>query len=265
MRDQTCSAVRVSWGSQFWAAGGLAKNVKLLRYGLIALIVALAAFIWGPQVLKGRAGLANDDMVPVLVAEQYIPAFSIVKEKMVAVQYYPKSYVPPGAIHAVHDLHGDGDRDLYITAVAVPEGQPLTHTVLDELGKSRGMASVLPLGKVAVSFAADSVRGAGGWVEPGNTIALFQTTLDTEKGKSFHKTRLLFSALSVLAVDKNRLGQETAPTPADEILASSSGGGSVITVLANPLEASRLVDAREQGHLSVALRSLGDDAPWTGL
>ena len=227
--------------------------------------MVLAAFIWGPQVLRGRAGLGNDDLVPVVVADQYIPAFSIVKEKMAAVQYYPKNCVPPGAIHAVHDIRGDGDRDLYVTAVAVPEGQPLTHTVMDELGKSRGMASVLPLGKVAVSFAADPVRGAGGWVQPGNTIALFHTSLETEKGRSFHKTQLLFSALSVLAVDKNRLGQETAQPPIDGIPMNFEGGGAVITVLVSPIEASRLVGAREQGHLSVALRSLGDDAPWTGL
>ena len=162
-------------------------------------------------------------------------------------------------------MHGDGDRDLYTTAVAVPEGQPLTHTVLEELGKSRGMASVLPLGKVAVSFAADPVRGAGGWVEPGNVIALFHTTLETEHGKSFHKTRLLFSSLSVLAVDKNRLGQEASPSPVNDIPLSAEGGGAVITVLVNPLEAARLVEAREQGHLSVALRSLGDDTPWAGL
>jgi Flp pilus assembly protein CpaB len=239
--------------------------VKSLRYGLISLILVLAAFLWGPALLKGRAGLGNDDMVPVVVADQYIPAFSIVKEKMATVQYYPKGYVPPGALHAIHDMHGDGDRDLYITAVAVPEGQPLTHTVLEELGKSRGMASVLSLGKVAVSFAADPVRGAGGWVEPGNVIALFHTTLETERGKSFHKTRLLFSSLSVLAVDKNRLGQEASPAPANEIPPGYEGGGSVITVLANPLEASRLIEAREQGHLSVALRSLGDDTPWAGL
>ena len=204
-------------------------------------------------------------MVPLLVADRYIAAFSIVNEKMVAVRYYPKEYVPPGALHAVHDVRGDGDRDLYITAVAVPEGQPLTHTVLEELGKSRGMASVLPLGKAAVSFAADPVRGAGGWVEPGNTIALFQTTLETEKGRSFRKTRLLFSSLPILAIDKNRLGQEAAQPPADASPISSEGAAAVITVLVNPLEASRLIDAREQGHLSVALRSLGDESPWTGL
>ena len=236
--------------------------MKALRGGLASLIIVLAAFFWGPQILKGRVGLGNDDMVPVLVADQYIPAFSIVKRKMITVQYYPKGYVPPGAFHAVHETQGDGERDLYISAVAVPEGQPLTHTVLEELGKSRGMASILPLGKVAVSFAADPVRGAGGWVEPGNVIALFQTTLETERGKSFHKTRLLFSSLSVLAVDKNRLGQEAAPAAANEIPMSSENGPAVITVLANPLEAALLVDAREQGHLSVALRSLGDDAPW---
>jgi len=243
----------------------MAKNVKRLRYGLIALIVVLAAFTWGPQIFKGRAGLGSDDMAPVLVADRYIPAFSIVKEKMATVQYYPKGYVPPGALHALHEMQGDGGRELYLTTVAVPEGQPLTHTVLEELGKSRGMAAVLPFGKVAVSFAADPVRGVGGWVAPGNTISLFHTTLETEKGRSFHKTRLLFSALQVLAVDKNRLGQEPSSPSADEIPLNSEGGAVVITVLVNPLEASRLVDAREQGHLSVALRSLGDDAPWSGL
>ena len=94
MRDQTCSAVWPSWRARFWPAGGLAKNVKSLRYGLISLIVVLAAFLWGPEILKGKAGLGNDDMIPVLVADQYIPAFSIVKEKMIDRPVLPQRLCP---------------------------------------------------------------------------------------------------------------------------------------------------------------------------
>jgi pilus assembly protein CpaB len=265
MRDQTCPVVRPAGNDQFWPPRAMAKNIKVIRYGLLGIILLLLAVNWGPFSGKGKLNLGGDDMVALLVADQYIPAFAIVKEKMVTVRFFPKDFVPPGALHEIHDLLSDDHRELYITAVAIPEGQPLTHTVIEELGKSRGMASILPPGKVAVSFAADPVRGAGGWVEPGDTIAIFDTTLETDKGGSQHNTRLLFSTMAVLAIDKSRLGLPRSVPASDDLQANPEPGPTVITVVANPPEAARLVEAREQGRLSVVLRSLGDDIPWTGL
>ena len=241
------------------------RRTAIREWSVLALAAALTVVVWGPLSGKEKSAAGADDMVPVLVADRYIPAFTIIDEKMAAVRHFPKSYVPPGPLHAIRELLSEADRALYISAVAIPEGAPLTHTLLDELGKSRGMASILPPGKGAISFAADPVRAAGGWVEPGDTIAIFSTSLDAEKGNSSRKTKLIFSAMVVLAVDKSRLGSTRAEPRPEAAAENPEPGPTVITVLANPLDAARLVQAREQGHLSVVLRSLGDDAPWVGL
>jgi Flp pilus assembly protein CpaB len=242
----------------------LGENIKAVRYGLFGFIILLSILFWYPWG-SGRSESGAADTIPVLVADSYIPAFTIVKEPMVAVRNFPRGFVPPGALHAARELTADDNQALYLSAVPIPEGQPLTRTLLDELGKSHGMAAALPMGKVAVSFAADPVRGVGGWIEPGDTIAVFETTREGGLKEVSKVTRLLFSSLSVLAVDQNRLGLSHPETSKYDLLENPDPKPVVITVLANPVEAARLIDAREQKHLSVALRSLGDDAPWTGL
>ena len=261
MRDQTCPTVRIPWLRQLWPAGAMAKNIKI-RIGLIILILLLLAVFRGSFSDKDKSIMGSDESIPVLVASEYIPAFTIVKIKMAAVRHFPKEYVPPGSIHTIRELVGSEDHELYMAAVAIPAGQPLTQTVMDELGKSRGMASTLPQGKVAVSFAADPVRGAGGWVEPGDSIAVFHTMLSAHKEEALHKTSLLFPSLPVWAVDKNRLGAPHPDAPPGSLQENPESGPTVFTVVVNPLQAARLIEAREEGHLSVVLRSLGDDSSW---
>ena len=265
MRDQTCPTVRLSWRNRLWPAGAMGENISRVRYGLFSLVGVVSIFFWGPWGNGDRSGAGSADMIPVLVADNYIPPFSVVKESMVTVRNFPRGYVPPGSLHAVRELSSENNQGLYVSAVPIPEGQPLTRTLLNEMGKSHGMASTLPMGKVAVSFSADPVRGAGGWVEPGDTIAIFETSHDGGLKSTSKTTRLLFSSLSVLAVDQNRLGLPHPEAAKNDLFENPEPKPVIITVLANPFEAARLVDAREQTRLSVALRSLGDDVPWTGL
>jgi Flp pilus assembly protein CpaB len=125
------------------------------------------------------------------------------------------------------------------------------------------------MGRVAVSFDVEKSRAAGGWVQPGDTIAVFQALPLPAGGVMAGKsTRLLFSALQVLAVDTVRVGQAPAAesdSDKNALLAEAAAGGAtshIVTVLANPVEATALIEAREKGPLCIVLRALGDDIPW---
>jgi len=241
----------------------------LAGYRLRWILIAIIAFLGGYYVLSGGfngfsdSQVENGDSSSVLIANQYIPAFTVLKPGMAAIRTFPKGFMPPGSLHALEDLSDEGRGPAFMASVAIPEGQPLTRTVISELGKSHGMSSLLNAGKVAVSFSVDAVRGVGVWLQPGDIIAIYETARAESAGVSSRKTtRLLFSSVKILAVDRKRLGTFQKSERSGEASGESDAGGNVLTVLLNPVEAAKLVAAREAGHLSVLLRPLGDDMPW---
>jgi Flp pilus assembly protein CpaB len=246
--------------------GSYTTSATLVDIGCAA-ATAIAAWSWWPGVPAGNSSDISGDTVSVLVAEHFIPAFQIVNNRDVSARSFPKEFVPPGALRSIQELHDENNRGLFSSAIAIPEGQPVTRTLLAEIGKNHGMSCLLAPGKVAVSFAVDSAHGAGGWVQPGDTVAVLQTTIEGDPNNMSKNTRLLFPALEVLAVDRKRLGDSpVADADTKSILGQSADGsqgdGGVLTVMANPLEAARLVEAREKGTLSIVLRAMGDDFTW---
>jgi pilus assembly protein CpaB len=243
----------------------MVKNPLLMRWilgGAIAVlaIVYVCSGFWG-----GRAQPDEDrqDTSAVVIADKYIPAFSPIHPEEVSVRNCPKGYIPPGALHSVAELMNENNLPLYSSAVAIPEGQPVTRVLINELGKSHGMASILTPGKVAVSFAVDSVRGVGDWIQPGDTIAIFETRKEGDIRSGLRRrSKLLFSSVRVLAVNRRRLGSAGSSAKSHDDSAEADSGNSVLTVLLNPFEAARLVESREDGRLSALLRPLGDDTPW---
>jgi len=241
------------------------KNPNALRWTLIGLLSLIVAVYLGEGIFGGHS--SSDDEGPdspaVVVAHRYIPAFTQINPSEVAVRNYPKGFVPPGALHAVSELTRENGLPVYVSAVAIPEGQPITRSLVNDLGKSHGMASILAPGKVAVSFSVAPVRGVGGWIQPGDTIAIFGTRQEGDLHAVLRRqTQLLFSAVHVLAVDKKRLGSPRADTNSPNESVENDSEGNILTVLMNPLEAARLVESRENGHLSVLLRPVGDDDLW---
>ena len=208
-------------------------------------------------------------MASVLIAGHYIPAFAVIKPDMVRVQEFPKGWLPPGALRARTELANENGQMLFTSLIAIPEGQPITRAMVADAAQNDALGSLVRPGKVAVSFEIDKAHGVGGWVRPGDTVALFAATPMTlvsakSPGK---KTRLLFSSVLVVAVDDKRIGQSSgkessAPDSAATLEPPLANGMKVVTVLVSPLEASILIEAREEGSLNVVLRSLGDDIPW---
>ncbi len=209
------------------------------------------------------------ESVPVLVADQYLAAFTVNKPEMVRILEFPKALVPPGALKAKSELVHENGQMLFVSAISIPEGQPITRALVNDASQNDTLGSLIRPGKVAVSFEIDKAHGVGGWIRPGDTVALFGATPMSPGGMKGlgKKTRLLFPEVAVAAVDEKRLGQnpaksESAPDAAGIPESPVSNGTRILTVLVSPQEASEIIEAREEGSLSVVLRSLGDDLPW---
>jgi Flp pilus assembly protein CpaB len=273
MHHQTRDALRAAAAKVFGAAGSLLRGQPPLRLAIIAAIAFLLILNLGSHTFSSLGRLWTSeaaDTVPVLTAGSYIQAFQVLKPDALSIKYYPKDLVPPGALHTKAELISDSGQYIFSTVVAVPEGSPVTRALLVEVGKEQGLSSLLRLGRVAVSFNIDKSRAAGGWVQPGDTIALFETIPpDLHSASALRKrTQLLMSAVRVLAVDRAHLGQRPDPsakTDAVAELTSVESDSHMITVLVNPAEAATLIEARERGPLSIVLRAMGDDLPWSNI
>ena len=224
-------------------------------------ILSIALFL-GKGFIGGGETDAQE-MMPMLVADRYIAAFSVLKKEDVTLKHIPKAYVPPGMLYTWHELLNDQDQPLYTTAVAIPAGQPITRSLLLESAKSQGLARLLSPGQMALSIVLDAVHGMGGWLQPGDTVALYQgnTSVPRAEQKVPPVSRLLFSNLTVLAVNKHRLGTPDAADPSEEkqILDDlSRESASLVTLRVNPVQAAVIIQAREQGPLTAVLRAPGD-------
>jgi Flp pilus assembly protein CpaB len=242
-----------------------------LRYVLLILIAVSLIGTLSTRFLSGLSWSSSDpgETLQVLVASRYIPPFSVIKPELVQARDFPKAYVPPGALLRSSELHNSNEQFVFTSAVAIPEGQPLTRTLLVDRSQNDSLATLLRPGKVAVSFEVDRSRSVGGWIKPGDTVAIFRLVPPDGSGHRNENryTRLLLPAVAIAAVDKARLGlskdksEESSGDPMRN-LDAPSGDSRIVTVLLNQAEACALIEAREQGPLSVVLRSPGDDLPW---
>jgi len=208
---------------------------------------------WSQSAFSRNAG-----DVEIWIADRYIPAYSAVSRKQLRAVRWPRAYVPPGALLSQDPLSDERDRPRFSAAVAIPEGQPLTRTLLFEAGQGDSLATLLRPGQSAVSFEVDRARGAGGWVKPGDTIAVFFARPDM---------RLMIPSITVLAVDGKRLSTAVEPPSVKEnenelLLMQTQASSLVITVRANPIEAASLIKATDAGRVHLIVRSAGDELPW---
>jgi pilus assembly protein CpaB len=250
MHDQTRSALQKLGELQNRASAILAQKGLLNRWGLVGILLAGTA-LW--MLWPMRSDQEPSDSRPLLVSSEYIPPFSVLGASAVTLKNYPREWVPPGAFLSARELSGDNGQALYVSLVAIPAGQPLTRNVLSEISKNHALSGLLSPGQVAVSFAVNKISGVGGWIVPGDRIAVFQAS------------HLLFPSVEVIAVGRNRLGiKPPKPSPDEETDSAdpSESSASVLTILMNPLEAASFIETRDRGPLSVALRAIGDDFPW---
>src|SRR5206468_177914 len=117
------------------------ERTLVIRIALGTVTVIAAGWIFFPKNVR-PARLGGADGVDILVAAHYIPAFAPVRAGAVKIEETPKAFVPPGALHKVNELTNKEGQPNFMSAVAIPEGQPLTQTVLVDSEHGESLAGL---------------------------------------------------------------------------------------------------------------------------
>ncbi|MFM6854898.1 MAG: Flp pilus assembly protein CpaB [Sphingopyxis sp.] len=237
-------------------------DVKKIVLIVGAIIVALGAAFGVNKMMRGsatpeaRAAAAPEINGPkVMVATRALPVGTILTADALRFQPWPEGLVKPEQYY----VEGSADMSALVGSVvriATTAGAPVTKGALVNKNDRGFLAAALGAGMRAVTVPLSADQGVGGFVFPGDRVDLLLTlNLENEQDSKIKlaSTSTVVQNLRVLAVD-----QRTAPT--DENGTSTPTVFATVTVETTPVIAERIAVARSVGTLSLALRSIADNA-----
>jgi len=236
-------------------------DVKKVALLIGALVIAVVTAVMAKNMFTG-AGADQANAAPVvpmgpkvLVARKALPVGTIIDAESLAFQAWPKELV-----QNAYYTEGSPDADMSkllgtVVRNPVTAGQPLTHGAL--VGpKDRGfLAAALSPGMRAVTVPVSNTSGVAGFVFPGDRVdmVLTQDVIGGGDGPPLKVSETIVRNLRVLATDqridsKNEEGETEVKTFAS------------VTFEATPRIAEKIAVAQSMGTLSLALRSIADNA-----
>ena len=227
------------------------KNRALIIILAVLLAVCGSAGVFLYVRSADSRAIAGQQAVTVLVAKERIPAGTTAESvmKLVDKQQMPKSSVPENAVSELDTSIAD-----LVTSSELAEGQLVTRVLFTEAASlAKGIS--IPDGMIAVTVPTEAWQRAGGLIQKGSKVAVFDTfTVMDGKGntpagdglsKQYERnqsTRLLLTGLEVLSV-------------VDEKKAAEDGdvGKAIVTVAVKQADAEKLIHGQQTGTLYFAL------------
>jgi len=222
------------------------------------LITALALGMIAYQVARPPSPATTANQAPgppptlsYLVAAHPLPPGTLERDTDLTVKTVPREQLPPGAI--IDSPDGRASLTGALIQHYIEPGMPML--MADVLRpRDRGfLAAVLAPGTRAVSIAVDPVSGVGGLIWPGDRVDVILTQEIPGTTTAKHVVgETVLADVRIVAVDQN-IVQGASPT------AGISGRlVSTVTVQASEDQAERLTVAGRLGHLSLAIRAIGN-------
>jgi len=226
---------------------------------IIVLVIAvvaggIAALLAGrsPEPPPAPPPVAQIDTTDVLIANSDIGLGHAVSERDLRWQTWPTTAAGSNFIRkndrpdAIRELAGSIARSPFSS------GEPIREAKLIKAKGSGYMAAILPSGMRAISVEISPETGAGGFILPNDHVDVILSRRDKMAEKSagveVHSSEVILPNVRVLAIDQTveeKNGQRVVV-------------GKTATLELAPRQAERLALARQQGTLSLALRSLVD-------
>src|SRR6516162_4387309 len=211
------------------------KSKTMILLG-VAVICGLAASYMTSRLLADRS-----EKVMVLIAKQKYAAWTPIKnaEEQFEQEERFKSEVPKNAVVKFEALKD------HVLIKGMDKGEVVVAENL--LSKEKGGLEVLlPQGKRAVAVRTTAEKVAGGFVLPGSRVDVIHTLRRNDKEAESH---VVLQNILVRAVDQQSLKPEDKPgmVPA------------TVTLEVTPQQALILTRVQDQGTITLALRSYGDD------
>src|SRR3989338_7381579 len=190
--------------------------------------------------------------VDVIVAIKDIPEDTMIIGDLLETRSIPQQFVQPYATVRIMDALG-----MY-TKVPIAKGEQLMTNKLRRTSErpiGDTLSAVTPEGKRAVTIGIDALTGVGGFVRPNDTVDVLWTFQLPQPGGQGHDlvTLPLFQNVSVLGVGSEIIGTKLSGD--DKKPAAAAAAANTITLALEPQAAAVLLYAREQGQITLVLRS----------
>ncbi len=220
------------------------------------------------QTKEGELGLSAE-LVPVLVANADIPAYTKLDRAMIDYVEVPKKYLQPSV------LRNPAQIDKRVSLIPLLKGEQILATMLSDQAQSAGLALKIRKGFRAVSVGVDAISGVSGLLKPGDKVDVIGTFDLTRKNNLEKRAFTIMKNIAVLAVGQN-MGEESLINEALEAedeedlkrrVSSLRKSASrdhkrkeTVTLLVDPMQAQKIVLTQEIGTVSLALCPVIDDS-----
>ena len=207
--------------------------MKIFWFALVALIFGvIASFIVTKYVVRDSS---NQGDKKIIMAKVPIEAGTALIATQFELVVWPSAQIPEGIFTDEKKLIGRVARQ------SIFPGELIVEAKLASLESKGGLASVITVGKRAISVRVNDVVGVAGFALPGNYVDILVSAKDGT-GQPFSKTVL--NHVKVLAI-----AQDTTADPAKPKVVNA------VTLELTPSEAEQLDLARSIGTLSLVLRN----------
>ena len=215
-------------------------NTRRLIFALLGALVISGGctFLLARHLTRG-AGNAPP-MVQYVTASTPISAGEVVKPEQLSLANWPASQHFDGAFKKISDVAGRA------AVYPMDKGQMVLDKYLAAAGSGIGLTTKIPDGMRAIALKSNEVVGVAGFLFPGSHVDVLVTYRPPD-GNDFITSTVLQNA-QVLAV-----GHQIQPDPSGKPTSVD-----VLTILANPQDAEKVVLASTQGTIHFVLRNGGD-------
>jgi pilus assembly protein CpaB len=233
------------------------KPARLVVLGIAIVAGGVAALLAGRSDAPPPAPqpIATIDTVDVLIAKKDINIGQIILAEDMGWAAWPSESASPLFVRKTDRADAVEQFTGAIARVPIATGEPLRESKLIKAKGSGYMAAILPSGMRAVSTEISPETGAGGFILPNDRVDVILTRRDKEAerltGIESIVAETLLSDVRVLAIDQSveeKNGQRVVV-------------GKTATLELTPRQAETIGMGRQQGTMSLALRSLVDSDP----
>ena len=172
---------------------------------------------------------------------------SLTRESVRAVSW-PQNAVPGGNFTSIDALFPPEESDVRVVLRAMEKDEAIMKVKVTEPGQDAGLTSQLERGMRAFAIKVDVATGVSGFLRPGDRVDVYWTGSLRSAGGRGEITRLIQTAVKLIAVDQ---------TASEDI--NSATIARTVTVSVSPEQVAALAQAQTTGRLSLSLVGADDD------
>lgn len=245
--------------------GIYAKFTELVikRPAIVAIVAGIVTVLLVSGYIKRKEAEAVFINTPssVVTSNTSFKRGEMITSDMIGLSSIPFRFLEPARIASVEAAIGR------IAAINMPSGTQLTQANTEAPQERQALSSVIPTGMRAITLGLDEAAGLDGLVRPNDTVDVI-ATFDLGAESSIKRTTMRIASGSLVVAVGRQVAGISMRADADKKESTLFGSGNsqlstksntIITVAVTPVDAQRIVFARESGSISLALRSIEDD------